>query len=698
MLLKPPLNPPVAKRVESIFSAHGETWVDYYEWLRPKNWKEVIDNPSALPTPIAEYLTAENDYHDQAMAPLTPLIETLKAEIRGRMSKKLESLPVPDGDYIYRYRFSEDDEHPIYVRTSSDGSSEEEIVFDVNAEASKHAYFELGDLEQSPDHSKLLWSMDTSGAEFFTLSIRDIKSGKDKEYAIEQVYDAVWADNRTLFYTHRNEDHQILKVYRHTLDTDPANDVLVFEEKDSQFGCGVSRSLSRKFLFIHTASFEQDEWWYIPLGELDATPVLVQARQARLEYSVDHQSDRFIISTNAQGATNWKLVETPINTPAIEQWTDLVAYQDEHMIEDVLVLEDWVVWLEQVNALPQIAYMDSEGTIERVLFEEEAYHLSLYDVSEYQASHFVYGYSSPTTPREYIEFDLGSGECRTLKRQLIPSGHEPTNYITRRFNAKSDDGALVPVTVLHLKDTPVDGTAPAYLYGYGSYGASCDAEFDHSILSLVDRGFVYAIAHVRGGSEKGMQWYEDSKLAKKTNSFHDFIAVANTLVENNYCSTGNIVSHGESAGGLLVGASMHMQSDLFAGVIAGVPDVDVLSVMLDENLPGIAEHFILWGNPALNKPDFDAIKGYSPYENVESETYPCVYATAGVSDPRVFFWQPAKWVAKLRALKTDENVVLLRTNLQSGHFGKMGRFAQIEDTAKEYAFAVSVTHNPACAQ
>ena len=690
MSLKIHNDPPIATRVKSICSAHGDNWVDYYAWLKPDNWQEVMEDPAKLPMPIADYLNAENAYYQQATADQSALRDELTKEIRGRMVETPESIPVRDGPYEYRYRFVENAEYPIRVRTDLNGESEE-IVLDVNAQARGFAHFDLGILSHSPDHSLLMWSCDTSGGEFFTLHIRDIAKGLDMDYVIDNVDDATWADDQTIFYTHRDSSYRVHQVYKHIVGTDPKIDVLVFTETDEPFGCDVYRSLSREYIFISTSTFDQDECWFIPVNNLNATPVLIQTRMKGLEYAVQHQGDRFIICTNAQGATDWKLVEAPLNYPSIEYWTDLFAYREGWMIADFHVFEDWIVWLEIVDALPQIAYMDSNGSIDRVTIDEEAYCLEVLNQLEYKTASFVFEYSSPTTPREFYRYNCQTANRNLLKRQIIPSGHDPKDYVTRRFSVESHDGAQVPVTLLYRHDTPINGTAPALLYGYGCYGASSEAEFSTARLSLVDRGFVYAIAHVRGGSEKGMAWYEDSKYSGKANSFHDFIAVGDGLVSKDFCAAGNIVSLGESAGGLLVAASMNMKPELFAGVIAGVPDVDFLHALLDDTLPGIPQHWALFGNPIESKSAFDTIRAYSPYENTQAVAYPSIYVTAGVSDPRVPYWQAAKWVAQLRASKTDDNLVFLNTNMQSGHFGKTGRFAQIDDAARMYAFAISVT-------
>lgn len=686
---KIPKNPPTAARVETHCSAHGEHWVDHYAWLKTENWQEVVKDPAKLPASIADYLKAENDYHDLATADLAPLQDELVAEMRGRIAEASDSPPAIDGAYKYFYRRVKNSEYFTRVRTDLNGGFEE-IVFDVNAEASGFEYFDLGELSHSPDHSKILWSCDTTGSEFCTLYIRDIATGLDADYAIENVDTAAWGDNQTVFYTRLNSACRPTQVYRHTLGTDPENDVLVFKEIDERFYCGVDLSLSHDFVFIDTSTEGQNEFWFIPVNDVNAAPTLVQSRKVGLEYVVDHQDDHFIIGTNANGATDWKIVQTPVSTPSMEYWSDLVTLQSGQMIDDVVVFQDWIIWREVVDALTQIAYMDKSGHVNRVLFDEEAYHVSIFSQLNYWSHILVFEYSSPTTPTQTYDFNLHTKERTLVKQQIIPSGHNPKNYITRRFNVTSHDNEEVPVTLLYRHDTPLDGTAPALLCGYGANGDSLNARFGSARMSLVDRGFVYAIAHVRGGKEKGCAWYEDAKLDRKTNSFHDFIAVGEALIEQGICAPDKIVSLGASSGGLLVAASMNMKPELFAGVIAEVPFVEVLNRLLDDTLPGAPVKWSQWGNPIESKAAFDSIRKYSPYENTEAVAYPSLYVTAGVSDLHVTYWEPAKWVAKIRSLKTDSNLVLFKTNMNSGHFGKTGRFAGLEDQARSFAFAISV--------
>jgi len=433
---------------------------------------------------------------------------------------------------------------------------------------------------------------------------------------------------------------------------------------------------------------DQDELRIIPTDNVEAEPILIQERQDGLEYSLEHQGDRFLIHTNADGAVDFKIVETPVNAPEMSNWKDFIPHESGRMIISCSAYKDWIIWMERENALPRIRFMGKDGTVNEISMDEEAYALGVAPSPEFDNNMFRFTYSSPTTPSQVYDFDLKTNERTFLKESEIPSGHDKENYIARRISAKSHDGAEVPVTILHHKDTPLDGSAPCLLYGYGSYGMSMPAGFSANRLSIVDRGFVYAVAHVRGGEEKGRQWYEDAKFGKKINSFHDFIAAGETLVEQSFTSKGNIVIMGGSAGGLLVGATVNMAPDLLAGVIADVPFVDVLNTILDDTLPLTPGEWSQWGNPIESKQAFDDISSYSPYDKVEKKDYPAMLVTGGVSDPRVTYWEPAKWVAKLREYKTDDNILLLRTNMTSGHFGKSGRFAALEDAARSYAFAL----------
>ncbi len=643
--------------------------------------------PEKLPEDIKAYLKAENAYYDAAMADTSELQEKLIAEMRGRIKENDSSVPVKDGPFAYSWKYVEGGEHPIRIRTPRDGG-DEAVLLDINKEAEGQEYFEIGYVDEDPSHKILAWSRDTSGAEYYALVFRDLATGVDGETEIADVGSACWANETTLFYSRVDENHRPSKIFRHTLGTDPASDVLVYEEKDPRFYCGVSKSRSGDYIFLSAGMNDQDELRFIPTSDVTAEPTLMQERTEGLEYSVEHQGDRFLILTNAGGAEDFKIVETPVTAPSMDNWKDFIPHKQGRMVISVDAYKDWVIWMERENALPRICFMGKDGEVRDIAMDEEAYGLGVSPSPEFDTDMFRYTYSSPTTPSQTFDYDLKSGERTFLKEAEIPSGHNSADYVTRRILAKSHDGAEVPVTILHHKDTKLDGSAPCLLYGYGSYGMSMPSGFSANRLSLVDRGFVYATAHVRGGQEKGRSWYENAKFGKKPNTFHDFIASGKVLSELNFTSEGNIVIMGGSAGGLLVGACVNMAPDLFAGAIADVPFVDVLNTILDDTLPLTPGEWSQWGNPIESKEAYDDIASYSPYDKVEAKDYPAMLVTAGVSDPRVTYWEPAKWVAKLRDMKTDENVLLLRTNMSSGHFGKSGRFAALEDAARSYAFAL----------
>jgi len=693
-----PATAPVADKKPEQYTAHGVTRTDHYNWLRADNWQEAMREPDKLPEPIKNYLQAENKYCGQAMQPLAQLQTDLIAEMRGRVQEDDESLPENDGQYAYCDRHIEGGEHPVYFRTDLDGRNEE-LLIDINVEAEGHEYFSHALVEHSPDHKTLAWSCDTSGAEYYRLFFRDIANGEDSTTVIEDVDSAAWADANTIYYTRVDENHRPSKVFKHIAGSDPADDQMVYHEKDNRFFCDVYCSRSEQFIFITTGMDDQDEVLFIPVNDQNAEPQVIEPRAEGLEYSVDHQVndvvDRFGILSNTAGATDFKLSVTNTDTPGRDHWSDFQPYKPGRMIHTFEVFRHWVMWLAVENALPAIYFVSTgtTGSPSKVAFEEEAYSLGLDAGLEYDVHVFRFDYSSPTTPWQTWQFNCLSSERKLLKTQVIPSGHEPSDYVTRRITAKSHDGAEVPVTLLHHKNTSIDGTAPGLLYGYGSYGSSVPAGFSSNRLSLVDRGFVYAIAHVRGGEEKGRDWYEQAKFAGKVNSFHDFIAAAEALLEHRYTATANIVIHGGSAGGLLVGATVNMRPDLFAGVIADVPFVDVLNTIIDDTLPLTPGEWSQWGNPIESREAYESIESYSPYDNVEAKNYPAMLVTAGVSDPRVTYWEPAKWVAKMRELKTDSNPLLLKTNMSSGHFGKTGRFAMLEDYALSYAFAIAVTES-----
>ncbi len=684
---------PVADRRPSATRVHGIDLQDDYAWLRASNWQEAMRQPQKLPSDIAAYLVAENAYYEAAMADTAELQARLVEELRGRIKEDDSSVPYKNGPYAYGVRYQDGAEYPLFIRTPRDGGAEH-IALDVNTEAAAQDYFQLGMAQESPDHRTLAWTADVNGSEFFHLSFRDIETGADRDYHIADVASVAWADGQTLFYVRVDERHHPNRVFRHVLGSDPADDVLVYTEHDTRYGIDVQRLRSGAFIAISTGMNDENEISLIPTDDPCAAPQVVEPRTEGLEYRLEHQGDSFLILTNADDAFDFKIMIAPVATPSRGHWVDLIPHEEGRMIVHLAAHEGWTIWMERRNALPRICYVARGRPISEVRaisFEEQAYSLGSDPSPEYDTDSFRFTYSSPTTPSQVFDYDLSSGERVLRKTTEIPSGHDPADYVTIRTTARSHDGAQVPMTILYHKDTPLDGTAPCLLYGYGSYGASMPASFSANRLSLVNRGFVYAIAHVRGGEELGRNWYETAKFGGKPNTFHDFIAVAEALIADRYTAPARIVIQGGSAGGLLVGAVLNMRPELWAGAVADVPFVDVLTTILDDSLPLTPGEWSQWGNPITSRQAFDDIRAYSPYDQIAAQDYPPILVTAGVSDPRVTYWEPAKWVARLRATKTDDNILMLRTNMTSGHFGKSGRFAALEDAARSYAFALKVT-------
>lgn len=672
---------------------HGVTLVDDYAWLRADNWQEVIRDPAVLPADIRAHLEAENAWCDAAMADTVDLQARLVAEMRGRIKEDDSSVPAPHGPYAYGSRYLEGAQYPRFVRSLRDGGPEE-VLLDGDALAAGKAYFHLGSVSHSPDHRLLAWSLDDKGSEFHVVRVKDLDSGADLPDEVPNTAGGVaWAaDGRSFLYTWLNDNHRSEKVFRHVIGTPAEADVLVYREPDPGFFTGVGKTQSGRFLVIESHDHETSEIRVVPAADPGAAPRLVAARESEVEYSIeDDGADRFYILTNADGAEDFKIVAAPVEAPGRENWVDVVAHEPGRLILTMVVYRGRMVRLERKDGLPRIVIRElASGAEHAIAFPEEAYSLGLVGGYEFDTTVTRFSYSSPTTPAQVYDYDMATRERFLRKTQEVPSGHEPSDYVTRRLFAPAADGALVPVTILYHRDTPVDGSAPLLLYGYGAYGIAMPAGFSTKVLSLVDRGFVYAIAHVRGGTDKGHRWYKDGKREKKTNTFTDFVAAAEHLVAERYTARGRIVAQGGSAGGMLMGAVANMAPELFAGIVAVVPFVDVLNTMLDDTLPLTPPEWPEWGNPIESAEDFARIRSYSPYDNVAAKAYPPILAMAGLTDPRVTYWEPAKWVAKLRELSTGNALLLLRTNMDAGHGGASGRFDGLKEDALEYAFALKV--------
>jgi oligopeptidase B len=688
-----PSRPPVADKRPARDIHHGIERVDDYAWLRVDNWQEVMRNPSALSADVRAYLDAENAYTKAAMEDTEALQKTLFAEMKGRIKEDDSSVPAPDGPFAYFTDFVVGGQHPRLIREPRGGGAAQ-VLLDGDALAKDKSYFSLGAIDWSPDHRKLAYAYDDKGSEFYAFRVRDLETGEDTaDFVPDSEGGAVWTPDASAFYYIRVDEHRRpLQVMRHRLGTPASEDELVYREKDSGFFTRVGESLDKRFVFISAGDHETAEVHFLDLAAPDQGLRVVAPREVNLDYSVDHHEGRFIILTNEGGAEDYKIVETPVDAPARANWRELVPHKPGRLILDVTCFRNWIVRLEREDGLPRIVIRNaSDGSEHAIAFDEEAYSLGFGGGYEYDTDTLRFVYSSMTTPRQVFDYDMRTRERTLRKTQEVPSGHNAADYVTRRVHAPAWDGETVPVSLLYRKDIPLDGTAPCLLYGYGSYGMSIPAGFSTTRLSLVDRGFVYAIAHIRGGKDKGYRWYKDGKLAKKTNTFKDFIAAGRYLAAERFTGEGRIVAHGGSAGGMLMGAVANMAPELFAGVVADVPFVDVLSTMLDDTLPLTPPEWPEWGNPIASVEDYRTIAAYSPYDNVRAQNYPPLLITGGLTDPRVTYWEPAKWAAKLRATKTDGNLLLLKINMDAGHGGASGRFEQLKEDALAYAFAVKVT-------
>ena len=680
--------PPIARSIPHSHTHHTITRDDPYAWLRAENWQEVMQKPETLDKDIRAYLEAENDYYETEFGqPTADLQDRIYKEIRGRIKEDDSGVPSPDGAWAYNTRMLEGKQYPLIVRTPREGGKET-VLLDCNAEAGD-GYFGFAGAGHDPSHSYMTWAADRAGSEYFDIVVRELASGKDVETIKDTAGNTVWsAGGRSFYYTEYDDNHRPFRVRHHRLGAAQAEDPIVYEEKDPGFFVGVGKTLSDKFIVIDAHDHQTSEVWLID-AEQGGEPRLVAPRVTDREYELEERDGLLYIRTNADGAEDYKIVTAPSDDPGTENWTDLVPHREGVLILDIAVLSNHLLRLEREDGLPRIVARDLRtGKEEIVGFEEEAYALGMSTGYEFDTTVFRLTYSSPTTPSQVFDVDLETGARTLLKTQEVPSGHDPADYETKRLFATAGDGEQVPVTLLYRKGTKLDGSNPTLLYGYGSYGMSMPASFSVSVLSLVDRGFVYAIAHIRGGMDKGYRWYKQGRREHKTNTFTDFIAAAEMLIETGYTQKGKIIAQGGSAGGMLMGAIANLRPDLWGGIIAQVPFVDVLNTMLDDTLPLTPPEWPEWGNPITSAEDYARIAAYAPYEAVSAQAYPPIFALAGLTDPRVTYWEPAKWVAKLRATKSGDAPLYLKTNMSAGHAGASGRFDRLKETAQCYAFAI----------
>ncbi|MCS7012088.1 MAG: S9 family peptidase [Chloroherpetonaceae bacterium] len=670
--------PPIAKKIPKTDVLHGETRVDNYYWLREKSNPEVI-----------QYLEAENAYTDAMTAGIKDFEETLYKEIRGRIKETDLSVPYRKNGYWYYVRYEEGKQYGIYCRKQ--GSMEEgreEILIDLNELGKDKPFIALGTYEVSDNGELLAYSLDFTGFRQYLLFIKNLKTGEIYPERIERVTGAEWAaDNQTLFYTQEDPvTKRSHKLFRHMLGTPVEQDALLYEEKDELYRLFISRTRDGKFILRGSASSETYEFWYLdsekPMGDFK----VILPREEKHKYTVDHRDGRFYIRTNKE-AKNFRLVTAPVEKPT--EWTELLAHRPAVKLEEVDVFKNHLVVHEREGGLIRIRIINfATNTSHEISFPEPTYDAYPYANPEFETNLYRYGYQSLVTPPSVFEHNMDTREQKLLKETEVVGGYDKSQFQSERIFATASDGTKIPISLVYKKGFKKDGSAPALLYGYGSYGFSIDASFSIARLSLLERGMLFAIAHIRGGGEMGEEWHDNGKMMKKMNTFTDFIACAEHLFKEKYTSPNRLAIQGASAGGLLIGAVLNMRPDICKVAHLGVPFVDVINTMLDESLPLTVGEFLEWGNPKV-KAEYDYIKQYCPYTNLAAKNYPAILVTTSLNDSQVMYWEPAKYVAKLRALKTDKNPLLLKTNMSAGHGGASGRFDRIKEIAFEYAFIMS---------
>jgi len=678
----PNIDAPIAEKINHFREIHEDIVNDPYYWMidyfkKGENSEKVIN-----------YLNSENLYTEAMMKDTESFREKLFHEMKARIKEKDESVPVFKNGYYYYSRTEEGEQYFKYCRKKGSLDAIEEILLDVDELAKGHAYYSASGFSISPDNTKMIYGIDTVSRRQYKLFLKDLSTGKTTDLKIENTTGgAVWAnDNKTIFYTSKNDKTLLTeKIFRHSIGTDSSSDALIYHEKDNSNYIGVGKSKNRKFIMIYSSSTTSSEIRYLdsdnPFGEFE----IFQSRIKDVLYDITPLEDKFLILTN-KDALNFKVVETPINKTNVENWKDFIPHRDEVLLEGIEEFKNYLIFDERQNGLSQLVIYNREtGDKEFLKFDEPVYTLYPSSNPEYYTDNFRFGYTSMITPNSQYEQNLKTGKRTLLKQQEILGEYDKTNYTTERLFATAKDGTKVPISIVYKNGFKKDGNNPVLLYAYGSYGSSMEATFSSTRLSLLNRGFAYAIAHIRGGEEMGRKWYEDGKLMKKKNTFTDFIDSAEFLVEQKFTSPKHLYIQGGSAGGLLMGSVINMKPELFNGVISQVPFVDVVNTMLDESIPLTTNEYDEWGNPN-EKEAYFYMKSYSPYENIEKKEYPNMLVTTGLHDSQVQYFEPAKWVAKLRDMKTDKNVLLLKTDMDYGHGGASGRFDYLKDLALVYGF------------
>jgi len=681
---------PKINKILSTVKIHNEELIDNYSWIKQKDWKEVILNPNKLNAQVKKYLDEENLFKENQLKGINDIEKKLFEELKSKIKNEDNSVPKKDGDYLYGYKYNKNSEYPIYYRKNTTNNSEE-IILDCEKKSKTHTYFNVASISHSHDHRHVSYNIDTNGSEYFSIFIEDIQKQELLSPEIKNTTgDIVWSlDNNYIFYVRLDQNHRPTKVFKHKIGSNSEKDLLIYEEKDPSFFCSINLSKTKNYLFIRTADHETSEYLFINLKLNEIIPTLFKKRVKKIEYDLEHHEKFFLISTNIDNAKNFKIMIS--HEESYQKWEEFIPYEKVNLILDFILLKDWLIRLERTEGSENIIILNLNNKNQhKISFNEEAYNLSLDHGYEYETDTFRYSYSSPTTPKSVFDYDCKSKKQELKKTQEVPSGHNKDDYICKKIFATAHDNEKIPITILYKKDVKLDSNNYLLLYGYGSYGISIPSNFSTNRLSLVDRGIIYAIAHIRGGKEKGYEWYENGKLLNKKNTFLDFISCAEKLCEDKYTSPKKIVAQGGSAGGLLMGYIANERPDLFLGIIAQVPFVDICNTMLDEDLPLTVTEIPEWGDIKNDKKSFLYVKSYSPYDNVKKQNYPHMLVTGGISDPRVTYWEMTKWVAKLRENKTDNNLLLLHMNMTAGHSGASGRFDYLKEIAMEYGFVLKI--------
>ena len=672
------LKPPIAKIKETSFTRHGVSVRDNYAWLRDENYPDVKRKD------VLDYLKAENEYTDAILKPHQALTDKLFFELKGRIPEEDEGTPIKDGNYFYSWRFEKGTEYRIWSRKPVNGGAEK-ILLNENERAKGHEYYRLGGMDISPNDSLMAWSEDIDGSERYTIRIKNLETSEILGDEIPNTMNSpVWTeDAQTIFYLEVDENWRPFRVKSHVIGESPVKDRIVLEEKDTTFFLSLGKTQSRQFMVIRSADYTTSESYVIPSKTPDTEPVLIAPRKFRHLYNVEHANGKFFILTN-DTHKNFRLVAAPEKTPGQEHWKEVIAPRDENYLRGNTCFKNFLVVQERKGGLDQIRVRTYDGQDTWIPFPDPVYAASLGATAEFETDHFRLHYESMITPVTTYDYDVPKARLNERKVQKIPSGYDKSKYETKRLMVPARDGEHVPVTLLYRKERKKPG--PLHLFGYGAYGYGMEPGFMPSAFSLVDRGFVYAIAHIRGGDELGWQWYEDGKLNKRKNSFHDFIDVARFLIKEGFTEAGDISIEGGSAGGELMGYVVNDAPELWRAALLHVPFVDVLNTMLDDSLALTPVEWTEWGNPIEDKKAFEYILSYSPYDNIKRQDYPAMFVTGSLNDPRVTYWEPAKWTAKVREFKTDDNTVIFKTNMSAGHGGKSGRWQRLHERSEEYTF------------